>query len=76
MVWTTLLWLFGTVAYAYTYILHRVSLPDAVGYEADWSWQLFFFSLVRLPLLIAGLVAVLCLERVLWSRWGAASRAA
>ena len=50
MAWTIVLWALGTSVYAYIYVTSRVRLPDAVGYEADWSWQLFFFSLVRLPI--------------------------
>ena len=74
MVWTFVVWLLGVAGYAYTYIVSRVTSPSAVGYETEWSWQLFFFSLVRLPFLIAGLVAVLCLEHVLWSRGRRARR--
>jgi hypothetical protein len=76
MVWTVVVWLFGSAGYAYAYIVSRVNLPGAVGYEADWSWQLFFFGLVRLPFLMAGLVVVLCLEHILWSRGRGARRAA
>jgi hypothetical protein len=41
MAWTIALWAFGTATYAYIYITPGVALPDAVGYEADWSRQLF-----------------------------------
>ncbi len=76
MAWTIAGWAFGTAAYAYIYVTSRVALPDAVGYEADWSWQLFFFSLVRLPLLILVLGALLYIEHLLWSRGRSSHRAA
>jgi len=62
---TTLVWLIAVTLYARQYIIARVSLPDAVGYERAWDWQLFFFGLTRLPLLVAMLALVLWLE----SRW-------
>lgn len=62
MAWTIALWAFGTGIYAYIYVASRLALPGAVGYETDWSWQLFFFSLVRLPLLILVLGALLYAE--------------
>jgi hypothetical protein len=64
--WTIILWAFAAVAYAHVYIVSRIGLPDALGYEADWSWQLFFFALIRVPLLVIGLVVALYLEHVLW----------
>jgi hypothetical protein len=70
IVWTIILWVFGAVAYAHVYVVSRISLPDALGYDADWSWQLFFFALVRAPLLIVGLVVALYLEHVLWPTAG------
>ena len=73
---TIALWVCGTAAYAYIYVTSRVSLPGAVGYETDWSWQLFFFSLVRLPLLILLLGACLYAEHWLWSRGRPSHRAA
>ena len=59
---TTLAWAIGVMLYANKYIVTRVSLPNAVGYERAWDWQLFFFSLTRLPLLVAMLILVLWLE--------------
>ena len=67
MIWTITVWVFATAAYAYVYVTTH-ALPDAVGYERDWSWQLFFFSLVRLPFLILVLGALLYVEHRLWSR--------
>jgi heme/copper-type cytochrome/quinol oxidase subunit 2 len=68
MAWTIVLWALGTSVYAYIYVTSRVRLPDAVGYEADWSWQLFFFSFVRLPIFIPVLGALLYVEYLLRSR--------
>lgn len=67
MAWIIVIWVLATAAYAYLYVTTRVALPDAVGYEADWSWQLFFFALVRLPILILILGALLYVEHRLWS---------
>jgi hypothetical protein len=36
-----------------------VSLPDAEGYEADWTWQLFFFAITRLPIALIGLFLIM-----------------
>jgi hypothetical protein len=68
MAWTIALWALGTAAYAYTYVTSRVALPGGIGYEADWSWQLFFFSLVRLPPLTLVLGILLYVEHPLWPR--------
>jgi hypothetical protein len=70
MAWTIAAWTSGTVTSAYVYVTSRVELPDAAGYETDWSWQLFFFSLVRLPVLILVLGALRYVEHRLWSREG------
>jgi len=64
MAWTTAIWLLTTSAYAFIYVARNVALPEAAGYEADWSWQLFFFSLVRLPLLVLALGVLLLLEHL------------
>jgi hypothetical protein len=76
MAWTIAVRAFGTGVYAYIYVGSRLALPDAVGYETDWSWQLFFFSLVRLPLLILVLGALLYVEHRLLSRGRSSHRAA
>ncbi len=76
MALTVALWVFGTAAYAYIYVSSRVGLLDAVGYEADWSWQLFFFSLARLPLLILVLGVLLYVEHLFWSHGTPSHRAA
>lgn len=39
---TARIWVVGTLAYAYFYVVERIRLPDAQGYERLWSWQLFF----------------------------------
>ena len=76
MAWTVALWALGTLVYAYINVASGMALPDAVGYDRGWSWQLFFFALVRLPILILVLGALLCLETLLWSRRRPSSRAA
>jgi len=43
-------------------VTDRLALPDAVGYEKAWDWQLFFFGLVRLPILVVLLLVVLWIE--------------
>jgi len=65
---TIVVWLVFTAVYAYVYIVNRINLPNAHGYEGQWDWQLIFFSLVRLPLLIVGLIIVLWLEQRLLFR--------
>jgi hypothetical protein len=55
------LWLFAMAVYAYVYVTRRTSLPGAEGYEAEGDWQLFFFSITRLPVLLAVLALVLWL---------------
>jgi hypothetical protein len=49
MAWTIALWAFGTGVYAYIYVASRLALPDAVGNETDWSWQLFSSPLFASP---------------------------
>jgi hypothetical protein len=63
MLVTVALWLVVTGAYAYWYVVSRISLPGAVGYERGWDWQLFFFAITRLPIL------ALVLALVLWVEW-------
>lgn len=48
--------------FQYVYVTDRLALPDAVGYEKAWDWQLFFFGLVRLPILVVLLLVVLWIE--------------
>ena len=76
MVCTSALWALATVVYAYMYVASHLALPGAVGYERDWSWQLFFFALVRLPMLLLALGAVLWLEYLLLSPRRATHRVA
>jgi hypothetical protein len=69
MVVTVVAWVVLTAVYAYVYVTHRLALPDAVGYEKAWDWQLFFFGLVRFPILVVFLLIVLWIEsRVLSER--------
>jgi len=55
-------WAILTAGMAYSYVTERIRLDDAVGYEQEWDWQLFFFSVTRLPILVAGLCLALWLE--------------
>ena len=56
---TTGLWVIATGVYAYSYLVDRINSRDAEGYERLWDWQLFFFALHRLPVLVLLLVVVL-----------------
>ena len=56
-------WAILTAGMVYSYVTERISLDDAVGYEQKWDWQLFLFSVTRLPILVAGLCLALWLER-------------
>lgn len=59
---TALIWAGCVAAYAFYYVKSRLALPDLEGYEAEWSWQLLFFGLTRLPWLVAVLAGVVLLE--------------
>lgn len=56
-------WGLVVLAYAYAYVSSKIALPSAEGYERDWTWQLFFFSIVRLPFLVLLLLVVLLVMR-------------
>jgi hypothetical protein len=60
---TLVAWLIGTAAYAFFYVHSQLSLQGLEGYEKDWDWQLLFFGIFRLPLLLIGLAAVI------WCEW-------
>ena len=68
MILTICLWAMLAIGMAYFYIIDRVSLADATGYEKEWDWQLFFFCITRLPILLAGLGFVLWFETKLIRR--------
>lgn len=53
---------------AYSYVAERISLDEAVGFEKEWDCQLSFFSITRLPVLLAGLGLALWLEAKLTMR--------
>lgn len=38
--------------YAYYYVKSRLDIPDLVGYEAEWQFQLLMFCIFRLPFLL------------------------
>jgi hypothetical protein len=44
------------------YVVHRINLAGAEGYERLWRWQLFFCALARLPMLVGLLLLILGLE--------------
>jgi hypothetical protein len=53
---TVLLWLLGTGLYAYYYIVTILNSPEPFdAYARNWQFQLFAFSLVRLPFLVMAL---------------------
>jgi len=56
-------WAVAVAVYAYVYVTSRIALPGAEGYERLWDWQLFFFAIGRLPLLVIVLGVILWLER-------------
>jgi hypothetical protein len=59
---TFALWALGTAVYAFFYVIDRINLADAEGYERLWRWQVFFFGVARLPMLVGLLVLILVLE--------------
>ena len=59
ILWTILVWLLATCAYAYYYIVTILALPeDYDAYARNWRFQLLAFSLVRLPWLFLGLAVI------------------
>lgn len=67
---TLVAWLIGTAAYAFFYVYSQLSLHGLEGYEKDWDWQLLFFGMFRLPLLLIGLAAVIWCEWLCFSNGG------
>lgn len=59
---TIALWVCVTSAYAYFYVKEKLSLPNLVGYEAEWNWQLVFFSITELPVFLILLFLLLFAE--------------
>ena len=57
-----LVWLAGVSIYAFYYVNSRLEIQGLEGYEKEWSWQLLFFGITRLPLLVAVLVILLIVE--------------
>jgi O-antigen/teichoic acid export membrane protein len=63
------IWLAVTASGAYFYVIRRITSANAEpGYETTWSFQLFAFSLVRLPFYVAGLALFLWLTRSWWRK--------
>lgn len=65
---TIIIWFCITSVYAFFYVKEKLLLPDLVGYEKEWDWQLLFFSLEKLPFLIILLVLILLIEYFI-KRW-------
>jgi hypothetical protein len=59
-------WLAAIVVYACVYVSVHINSSHAVGYEREWDWQLMFFALTRLPLLLGALGIILLIERRLF----------
>ena len=57
-----ILWVVLTVVWAYIYVTGNVALPDAVGYETQWEFQLVFFAISRLPFLLVVLFVIVCVQ--------------
>jgi hypothetical protein len=62
VIFTIVLWSCITSVYAYFYVRAKLSLPDLVGYEAEWDWQLAFFLITKLPIFLVFLFLVLFAE--------------
>jgi hypothetical protein len=52
-------WFFMTSTCALVYVADALRNPGLEGYEADWTWQLMFFGITRLPYFVGGLVVAL-----------------
>lgn len=59
---TVLVWAACVAIYSFFYVRARLALPGLEGYEAEWSWQLLFFGITRLPWLLAILAVVILVE--------------
>jgi len=59
---TTLIWAGCAGGYAFYYIKSRLALPGLEGYEAEWTWQLLFFGITRLPWFLIALAGVIFIE--------------
>lgn len=47
-----LVWMAVSGGYAYYYVKSRLDIPDLVGYETEWQFQLLMFCFFRLPFLL------------------------
>lgn len=52
-------WMAVSGGYAYYYVKSRLDIPDLVGYESEWQFQLFIFCVFRLPFLLIFLGATI-----------------
>ena len=69
ILWTILVWLIATCAYAYYYVMTILALPE--GYDAyarTWRFQLLAFSLFPLPWMVLALAVVVGVIIVLQNR--------
>jgi len=66
ILWTILLWLIATCAYAYYYVATILALHEEYdAYARNWKFQLLMFSLFRLPWLFLALVVLVGMVIVL-----------
>ena len=69
ILWTILLWLIATCAYAYYYVATILALHEEYdAYARNWKFQLLMFSLFRLPWLFLALVVLVGMVIVLPTR--------
>jgi hypothetical protein len=62
-------WLIAGALYAYYYVVTILALPEPYdAYARNWQFQLFAFSIVRLPILILVLALIIYLEVVVTRR--------
>jgi len=59
---TCTVWLLVVCGYASVYVVSHATSAGAEGYEKLWDWQLMFFALTRLPILVVVLLVVVFLE--------------
>jgi hypothetical protein len=69
ILWTILVWLIVTCAYAYYYVVTILALPeDYDAYARTWRFQLLAFSLFRLPWMVLALAVAVGVIIVLQNR--------
>jgi hypothetical protein len=63
---TLLVWLVGTVIYAYLYVTSVLADPSTAGYERSRALILFGFIVYRGIYLFVGIVVLICVELMLF----------